>query len=96
MYITASELKDRLNTLRIIDIRKKEDCEGKGMIPTAINIFKEDLLKEPTKYLNKEDEYVVYCNGGNSARVITQVLRGMGYNVRSIEGGHRAWTELGE
>jgi rhodanese-related sulfurtransferase len=94
MYITASEVKDRLDQLRIIDIRKKEDVEGKGMVPTATNVFKEDLLKEPALYLNKEDEYVVYCNGGNSARVITQILRGQDYNVLSIEGGHRAWKEI--
>lgn len=91
MNITVNEVKERLNELKIIDIRKKEDVEGKGMIPTAQNIFKEELLKNPTAYLNKDDEYVVYCNGGNSARVIAQVLCSQGYNVLSIEGGHRAW-----
>lgn len=70
----------------IFDVRnnvKYNDFHLEG----AINIEKGAILEKPDKYMNKEEQYYITCNGGNSATMIAKNLSVQGYKLESLEGG---------
>lgn len=87
------EAKDLNQDYIVIDIRSMENIETTGHIPNALFIFKDELLKSPAAYLNKDQKYVLYCNGGNSASLITKALSIQGYQVYCLKGGYRGYQE---
>lgn len=45
---------------------------------------------------DKQDSIVLYCGGGYRSALAADVLQQMGYeNVRSMDGGIRAWRDAG-
>jgi rhodanese-related sulfurtransferase len=87
---------DRGEPFHFLDVR--EDCEyardraqgarhlGKGIIERDI----EALIPD------RHDEIVLYCGGGFRSVLAADALEQMGYtNVRSMEGGIRAWRDAG-
>ncbi|MGH7236529.1 MAG: rhodanese-like domain-containing protein, partial [Nitrospiraceae bacterium] len=45
---------------------------------------------------DKQAEIILYCGGGYRSALAAESLRQMGYtNVRSMDGGIRAWREAG-
>ena len=45
---------------------------------------------------DKRSEIILYCGGGYRSALAAESLRQMGYtNVRSMDGGMRAWREAG-
>ncbi len=70
----------------IIDIRSRSKY-NLNHIPGAINIEAIELLSNPSRYLNKSDIYYLYCDFGNTSRIVVNKLNNMGYNTVNIEGG---------
>ena len=43
--------------------------------------------------LPRDKTIVVYCGGGSRSALAADTLQSMGYDVRSLRGGYRAWVE---
>jgi rhodanese-related sulfurtransferase len=87
--ISVYELK-KLKNINIIDIRSKEKYND-NHIPTAINIEQEKLLLEPSKYIEKEKRYYLYCQKGMSSFNVCKILTKLGYKVTNINGGYESY-----
>ena len=70
----------------IIDIRSV-DKYNIGHIPGAINIEYLELLSSPSKYLNMDDTYYLYCTSGYTSSIVSNKLNMLGYNTVNIDGG---------
>ena len=93
--IAAAELAERVGTPAaplILDVRSPGEYAA-GHVPEAINIPHTQLTVRLGELgIDKSDEVVVYCLGGQRAALAEQVLAQAGYtNVRSLEGQLRAW-----
>ena len=84
---------DKLNTINIIDIRDKYLYNLEN-IPNSINIPINYLMINPENYLNKDEEYYIYCNCGISSKKLCEYLIPKGYNVINIKGGYRTYKLL--
>ncbi|MDQ0200500.1 rhodanese-like domain-containing protein [Neobacillus ginsengisoli] len=97
--ITPKELQKKLtedSKLEILDVRADEKfqefhIEGSKNIPKTV-IFGLEETGEPLS-LPKENEFIVTCTTGNSAAKCANILDGLGYKVRVLEGGLTAWKE---
>ena len=87
--ISIYELK-KLNNINIIDIRSKEKYND-NHIPNAINIDREKLLLEPSKHLDKQKRYYIYCQKGMSSFNVCKILTKLGYKVTNINGGYESY-----
>ncbi len=89
MNISIHDLLNK-NNINIIDIRSVEKYND-NHIDNAIHIPMLLLLKEPSKYLNKNEDYYIYCQyGKNSYKVCLNLIK-QGYRVYNILGGYEAW-----
>ena len=70
----------------IIDIRSRSKY-NLNHIPGAINIESFELLNNPSKYLNKNDIYYLYCSSGFTSKMVVNKLNSLGYNTVNIDGG---------
>ena len=89
MSITIAELRN-LDNPNIIDIRSVENYNN-NHIPGARNILYQDLLINHAKYLNKKENYYIYCKRGLTSKGLCQILEKQGYHVYNITGGYEAW-----
>ena len=85
--IKGSDLKGLLGRINIIDIRKSY-LYNIGNIPTSINIPSNFLLMDPSRYLDKEQEYYIYCTQGIESTSVCNKLSSLGYNVVNVLGGY--------
>lgn len=76
--------------INIIDIRTKEKYNN-SHIPNAINIPYEQLLFEPSKYLNKDEPYYIYCAQGKTSFSVCNILTKLGYKIININGGYESY-----
>ena len=76
----------KLNNPYIIDIRSVEKYND-NHIPNSINIYYNLLLSNPSKFLNKNTTYYIYCQRGITSKKVSELLRIYGYDVISIIGG---------
>ncbi len=79
-----------LKGINIIDIRNTEKY-NQNHIPNSINISNEKLLTEPSKYLEKEKRYYIYCQRGISSYNTCKILTKLGYKVTNINGGYESY-----
>ena len=87
--ISISEL-IKLKDINIIDIRSIEKYNS-NHINGAINIPLEKIIISPSKYLNKNNVYYIYCQKGIQSKKLCFILQNSGYNVINIQGGYEAW-----
>ena len=80
----------KLNNINIIDIRSEQSYNN-NHINGAKNIPYEKLIINPSKYLNKQGKYYLFCQKGIISIKISRLLRSMGYNIINIIGGYEAW-----
>lgn len=73
----------RFNIFDVRNETKYNDFHLEG----SINIAKGAILEQPSKFMNKEEQYYITCNGGNSATMIAKNLSAQGYKIKSLEGG---------
>lgn len=85
--IKASELKGMIGRVKIIDIRKNY-LYNLGSIPSSKNIPSSFLLMNPGNYLNKEEEYYIYCMQGMESPKVCVKLTKQGYKVVNVLGGY--------
>ena len=80
MNIHMNELKPEYN---IIDIRDSIYYNS-DHVYNAVNISMKLLLNNPSKYINKNETYYIYCSGGVRSKKTCELLRLLGYNVINI------------
>ncbi len=88
--ISINDLMPIINQINIIDIRSVQSYNN-NHIPNARNIPLEKLITEPSQYLNKNEQYYIYCQKGLSSENICSILSKLGYSVVSIDGGYESW-----
>ncbi len=90
----ATKLKEG-NTV-IVDVREKDEWD-EGHIPDAIHLNRGMLeLDIEEKVPDQNTTIICHCGGGGRGALAAESLQKMGYkNVRSIEGGFKAWKAAG-
>ena len=88
--IPSISIKQVLDKSNIIDIRSRESYNN-NHIPTAINIPFEQLIINPSKYLNKDVMYYLYCRSGITSMKTCEMLIKQGFHVTNITGGYESW-----
>ncbi len=76
---------DIVNKSNIIDIRIAKEFNEYNL--GFKNIPKFVLLRNPDKYLNKNDEYYLLCDSGKISLSCAMILNALGYHCYSITGG---------
>ena len=96
---TSADVKDRLGRrepFHFIDVREDEEFvrdRAKGARHIGRGILERDI---ESLIPDKQDDIVLYCGGGYRSALAAESLGQMGYtNVRSMDGGIRAWREAG-
>ena len=89
LNISIKELLNK-NNINIIDIRSIEKYND-NHINGAINIPYILLLKDPEKYLNKIEEYYIYCQYGKNSLKVCNILAAKGYKVYNVIKGYEGW-----
>ena len=79
-----------------LDVRTKKEFKS-GHVPGAINLSRGLIeFKVDKKIADKNASVVVYCKSGDRSALATYTLVRMGYkNVKSMDGGWKAWTKAG-
>lgn len=85
--IRGRELKGIIGRVKIIDIRKNF-LYKLGSVPTSKNIPMEFLLDYPERFLNKDEEYYIYCTQGVESLKVCEFLSQKGYKVVNVIGGY--------
>jgi len=75
----------------IIDIRSNQSYNN-NHIDGAINIPYQELIINPSKYLNRNTKYFIYCQKGITSVKACNILYNQGYNVINIIGGYEEWV----
>ena len=89
------DIKDFLEILKtkhinIIDIRSKYIYDL-SHIDKSLNIPYDYLVLSPSKYLNKNDTYYLYCQAGYTSNSISKKLNSLGYKTISVNGGYNSY-----
>ena len=77
-----------MQKINIIDIRASY-FYNMGNIPTSKSIPSSYLLMDPERYLNKNEEYYIYCTQGVQSTKVCDQLSSLGYNVINVLGGYQ-------
>lgn len=85
--IRACDLKGLIGKANIIDIRNSY-LYNFGSIPSSKNVPSNFLLMYPEKYMNKDEEYYIYCSAGMKSPKVCSELASKGYNVVNVLGGY--------
>lgn len=95
MNINIEELMAKMKTekLNIIDVRDKFQYE-QSHISNAISIPAFYLIHEPTKYLQPNETYYVYCQFGQVSRDVMNNLNSLGYHIINIDGGYHNYSSF--
>lgn len=87
---------DHRDPFHLIDVREDNEFakdHAKGAAHLGRGILERDI---ETVIPDKRAEIILYCGGGYRSALAAESLRQMGYtNVRSMDGGMRAWREAG-
>lgn len=85
--IRGRELKGMIGRVKIVDIRKNF-LYKLGSIPTSRNIPITFLLEHPEDFINKDEEYYIYCTQGIESVKACDELSKKGYKVVNVIGGY--------
>ena len=85
MEIYYKDLKSYYN---VIDIRDRLDYD-RGHYINAVNIPYLFLLNNPSRYLNKETTYYIYCASGIRSKRACELLNVLGYKVINVKDGYK-------
>lgn len=70
--------------MKIIDVSDKYTY-SLGHLNGSINIPYDELINNYRQYLNKNDNYYLYCKSGKLSKRATLVLSSLGYKVFFLE-----------
>ncbi len=87
---------DKKEAFYLVDVRETEEWD-EGNIPNAIHLSRGILERDIGDTIeDKQAEIVLYCGGGFRSALAADELQKMGYvNVKSMDGGIRAWRGIG-
>jgi rhodanese-related sulfurtransferase len=87
---------DRNESFVLIDVREESEWAG-GHLPGAQHLSKGIIERDiEAAHPDRQAKLVLYCGGGFRSALAADNLQKMGYvNVYSMDGGWRAWNELG-
>lgn len=88
MKISIDDLFSLEKPIYLIDIRDS-DSYNRGHIPGAIHIVSSELIYHPSRYLDKNKKYYLYCDFGYISEDVCRRLFMQGYRVFSILGGYQ-------
>lgn len=91
--ISVSELLKKMNDdsdIPVIDIRSSQNYNN-NHIPNAKNIPSQVLVSNPSKYLDKEKTYYLYCQKGTLSIRVCSLLNSLGYKTVNVNGGYESW-----
>lgn len=93
--IDPQELKDKLQNVKLIDVRQPEEYTGElGHIPGAELIVLNTLPERLTE-IPKDQTVVFVCLGGGRSAQATAFARHHGFeHVYNMTGGMRLWNQL--
>lgn len=101
--MTPEELRDQIakgEDVLILDVRNPEDYEDwkiEGRTVRSVNIPYFDFLddeKAGEPHLSKDTQVVSVCAKGGSSQMVAELLADQGYDVASLEGGMKAWSQI--
>lgn len=94
--IKAQDLKSNLNSVTLIDVRRKADLDSDTSKLPGATWHDPEQIESWGAGLPKDKEVVLYCvRGGSVSNSVLDNLRGKGINARFIEGGIVGWKEAG-
>lgn len=88
--ISIKELLKKGNDAYIIDIRSNQSYNN-NHIPNAKNIPSQSLISNPSKYLERDKTYYLYCQKGTTSIRVCSLLNNLGYKTVNVNGGYEAW-----
>ena len=95
--ISAKDLKESLDNTKerlfLLDVREPSEFQQWNM-PHSINIPLGELLSKQSVLdkIPKDKTIITICPHGNRSTIAKYLLERYGYNVRSLEGGLKAWS----
>lgn len=97
MEITVHELKEKLDKVKVIDVREADEF-AEEHVPNAVNVplgaFIRDLKRKGEEMVPKDTEVVVYCGSGVRGGIAASFIEEKGWeNVKNLTGGYAAWKE---
>lgn len=84
--VDVNDLEQILGRINLIDVREPFEYES-GHLPTAVNIPMMELLKEPSVYLDKNNEYYIICKRGVKSSITCNELKLKGFKIVNVKGG---------
>jgi sulfur-carrier protein adenylyltransferase/sulfurtransferase len=75
-----------------VDVREPNEY-NLGRVPGALPLPRGTIETRGEGMLPRDKTIVVYCGGGSRSALAADTLQTMGYDVRSLRGGYRAWVE---
>jgi hydroxyacylglutathione hydrolase len=97
--IAPREVRAKLDSIRVLDVRDDSEFEEEGHIPNASHIYVgylDDHLSQIDPPLEKSQQIAVACSVGHRASLAVSVLRRHGFEkVHNVLGGMTAWSKLG-
>ncbi len=94
--ITPKEFSEKIRGGAVaVDVRSRMEHVS-GAIPGSINIpFLDPKFLENFEKLNREAEYVLYCETGNRSGAAQNILESIGYKKTfNLLGGFSAWKKI--
>jgi rhodanese-related sulfurtransferase len=96
---SVRDVEERLrrgDRFHLVDVREESEWH-EGRLPGAIHLSKGVIERDVEKTLpDPSAEIILYCGGGYRSALAADNLGKMGYrNVRSMDGGFRAWKDAG-
>ena len=78
--------------INLIDIRPSY-IYSSGTIGNSKNIPANYLMTNPTDYLDKTNEYYIFCNYGNTSTRVCSYLERLGYTVINVIDGYQGYKD---
>lgn len=88
--IDINKIDENIGKIKLIDIREPYETYSasiRGSKKVPMNI----LLRNPSKYLNKEDKFYIMCQSGMRSLKTVSELSKLGYKVINVSGGFRSY-----
>lgn len=89
--IDVSKIDELLPSIKLIDIREPYETKT-GSIRGSIKIPMTTLLRNPEKYLDKENDYYIICHSSMRSLRTSKHLSKLGYKVINVRGGFKAYN----
>jgi rhodanese-related sulfurtransferase len=84
-----------LPTVTLLDVRTSDEYKA-GHLDEATNIdINQAEFEDQCTKLDKAKPVLVYCLVGKRSHRAAEILRTKGYKVFELEGGMKAWEEVG-